>query len=69
MAARKRTRKDQKIKVISYFHVGTWGNLVRTEDLTPELRKKGATELSLKLLNARFAGQAVFYREGEEPPI
>ena len=69
MAATKRKRKEPKITVISYAHVGTWGNLVRWEDLTPEQRQRGATEIKLKYLNNLFAGRAVFYREGEAPPV
>ena len=66
MAARKGKREERKIKVISYVHVGTWGNLVKWEDLTPEQKQRGAAKLSAKYLNTLYAGKAEFWPEGYE---
>lgn len=52
-------RKDQKIKVVSYVHVGD--RLVQTDDLDPERRKQLATWLKCTYLNALFEGKAKFY--------
>ncbi len=52
-------RKEQKIKVISYVHVGD--QLVNTEDLDPERRQQLATWLKCTYLNALFEGKAKFY--------
>lgn len=41
---------------------------VRTCELTPELKKRVATELTLTLLNTTFAGRAVFYSGQKCPP-
>ena len=66
MAAKKEKRK---IKSVSYIHVGTWGNIVPLKDLTPEEQCRAATEISKKFLNTFYAGIAVFYEEGETPPM
>lgn len=52
-------RKGQKIKVVSYVHVGD--QLVNTEDLDPERRRQLATWLKCTYLNALFEGKAKFY--------
>lgn len=52
-------RKEQKIKVISYVHVGD--QLVNTEDLDPERRQKLATWIKCTYLNALYEGKAKFY--------
>lgn len=59
-------RKEQKIKVISYVHVGD--QLVNTEDLDPERKQQLATWLKCTYLNALFEGKAKFYpvEEGEK---
>lgn len=58
-------RKEQKIKVISYVHVGD--QLVCTDDLDPEQKRRLATWLKCTYLNALFEGKAKFYPvEGDE---
>ncbi len=52
-------RKAQKIKVVSYVHVGD--QLVNTEDLDPEQRQKLATWIKCTYLNTLYAGKAKFY--------
>lgn len=52
-------RKQQKIKVVSYVHVGD--ELVEWSQLTPEQKKKAATILKMNYLNALFAGKAEFF--------
>ncbi len=52
-------RKEQKIKVVSYVHVGD--QLVNTEDLDPERKRQLATWLKCTYLNALFEGKARFY--------
>lgn len=66
MAARKGKREERKLKVITYAHVGTWGNLVKWENLTPEQKQRGAAKLSAKYLNTLYAGKAEFWPEGYE---
>ena len=56
------TIKD--IRVISYVHVGE--ELVNTEELTEEQRRRMATELAAEWLNGLFRGQAVFRPAGSE---
>lgn len=51
--------KKFEIKAVSYVHVGD--KLVCTDDLTQEQKRRLATELKLKWMNALFAGQAEFY--------
>lgn len=46
------------ITVVSYVH--TDQGLVIFEDLTQEQKKKAATELKLRYMNALYAGQATF---------
>lgn len=59
-------RKQQKIKVISYVHVGD--QLVNTKDLNPEQKQRLATWLKCTYLNALFEGKARFYpvEEGDK---
>lgn len=52
-------RKEQKIKVVSYVHVGD--QLVNTEDLDPERKRQLATWLKCTYLNTLFEGKARFY--------
>lgn len=59
-------RKPQKIKVVSYVHVGD--RLVNTQDLDPERKRQLATWIKCTYLNALFEGKARFYpaEEGEK---
>lgn len=52
-------RKEQKIKVVSYVHVGE--QLVNTEELDPERRQQLATWIKCTYLNALYEGKAKFY--------
>lgn len=52
-------RKEQKIKVVSYVHVGD--QLVCTDDLDPERKRQLATWIKCTYLNALFEGKAKFY--------
>ncbi|MDE6589762.1 MAG: hypothetical protein K2K53_05340 [Oscillospiraceae bacterium] len=52
-------RKTQKIKVVSYVHVGD--QLVNTDDLDSEQKRQLATWIKCTYLNALFAGKAKFY--------
>jgi len=49
----------QKIKVISYVHVGD--QLVETSQLTPEQKERLAVWLKTTYLNTLFAGRAEVY--------
>ena len=51
-------RKQQKIKCISYVHVGE--ELVETSKLSLEQKEKLATWLATTYLNTLFAGRAKF---------
>jgi len=51
-------RKEQKITVRAWVHVGD--QLVDVDTLSPEMKQKLATELNLSLMNALYAGRAVF---------
>lgn len=51
-------RKDTKIKVVSYVHVGD--QLVNTEDLDPERKRQLATWIKCTYLNALYEGKAKF---------
>lgn len=51
------------IRVETYVH--TAEGLVNFDDLTPEQKKKAATELKIRYMNAMFAGRAKF-RAAEE---
>ena len=59
-------RKEQKIKVVSYVHVGD--QLVNTEDLDPERKRQLATWIKCTYLNALYKGKAKFYpvKEGDK---
>lgn len=54
-------RKPQKIKVVSYVHVGD--ELVNTADLDEDRRRQLATWLKCTYLNALFEGKAKFWPE------
>ena len=69
MAARKGKREERKIKVITYVYVGDKDNKVPFSELTLEQKAEAATQIKQKYLNNLFAGRAVFYRKGEEPPV
>ena len=51
--------KEQKIKTVSYVHVGD--KLVNTKDLNEEQRRTLATWLNITYLNALFEGEATFF--------
>ena len=59
-------RKEQKIKVVSYVHVGD--QLVTTADLDPERKRQLATWIKCTYLNALYEGKAKFYPADEAPP-
>ena len=69
MAARKGKREECKIKVITYVYVGSKDNKVPFSELTPEQKAEAATQIKQRYLNNLFAGRAVFYRQGEAPPV
>lgn len=52
-------RKEQKINVVSYVHVGD--QLVNTADLNPEQKRRLATWIKCTYLNALYEGKAKFY--------
>ena len=58
-------RKEQKIKTVSYVHVGD--QLVCTDDLDPERKRQLATWIKCTYLNALYAGKAKFYQTDEKP--
>jgi len=62
-------KKEQKITVRAWVHVGD--QLVDVDTLSPEIRQKLATELNVRLMNALYAGRAVFTVEEkpEEGPV
>ena len=57
-------KEKQKIKAISYVHVGD--KLVETSQLNEEQKRKLATWLKVTYLNHLYAGQAVFRPVSEE---
>lgn len=56
-------RREQKIKVVSYVHVGE--QLVNTEDLDPERKRQLATWIKCTYLNALYEGKAKFRPVGD----
>ncbi len=52
-------RKELKIKVVSYVHVGD--QLVNTEDLDAEQKRRLATWIKCTYLNTLYQGKAKFY--------
>ena len=61
-----RKTDDNKVKAISYVYVD--GVSVATNDLDEAQRRRLATELKINMLNAAFAGTAVFFadKRGQE---
>ncbi len=57
-------RKEQKIKVVSYVHVGD--QLVNTDNLDAEQKRRLATWIKCTYLNALYEGKARFYPVEEE---
>lgn len=59
-------RKELKIKVVSYVHVGD--QLVNTEDLNPEQKRQLATWIKCTYLNTLYEGKAKFWpvEEGDK---
>ena len=60
-------RKEQKITVVSYVHVGD--QLVNTADLDPERKRQLATWIKCTYLNALYEGKAKFYSADEAPSV
>lgn len=58
-------RKQEPIKVVSYVRVG--GELVNTEDLSPERKRELATWLTCTYMNHLFAGKATFHPASSAP--
>lgn len=58
-------RKKPIIHTVSYVHSKD-GGLIRFDDLTPEQKRKAATELKCRLLNGMFQGVAHFYPASED---
>ena len=58
-------RADKPIEVKAFVTIN--GERVDVDTLSPEMRKKLATQLKLTWMNAMFRGKAVFYeaKEGE----
>lgn len=56
-------RKNIEIKTVSYVRVK--GELVRFDDLPPELKQRAATELKIRYLNELFRGRVEFVPAGE----
>lgn len=51
--------KDQKIKAVSFVHIGD--KLVNTDNLNDEQRRRLATWLKITYLNTLFRGKAIFF--------
>lgn len=56
--------KKQKIKTVSFVHIGD--ELVNTDDLNDEQRRRLATWLKTTYLNALFRGKAEFFESSGE---
>lgn len=56
--------KKQEIKTVSFVHIGE--ELVNTDDLNDEQRRKLATWLKITYLNTLFRGRAEFFEVGAE---
>lgn len=56
--------KKQEIRTVSFVHIGD--ELVNTDDLNDEQRRRLATWLKTTYLNALFRGKAEFFEGGEE---
>ena len=59
--------KKQKIKTVSYVHVGD--KLLNTKDLNDEQRRTLTTWLKITYLNALFEGEATFSCTDEKTEI
>lgn len=56
--------KKQEIRTVSFVHIGD--ELVSTDDLNDEQRRRLATWLKTTYLNTLFQGRAEFFESGEE---
>ena len=56
--------KKQEIKTASFVHIGD--ELVNTEELNDEQRRRLATWLKTTYLNTLFKGKAEFFASGNE---
>jgi len=56
--------KKQEIRTVSFVHIGD--ELVNTDDLDDEQRRRLATWLKTTYLNTLFKGRAEFYESGEQ---
>lgn len=57
-------KKNEPIQVRSFVTIN--GEYVEVDTLSPEMRRKVATQLKLKWMNAMFRGKAVFTVADEE---
>lgn len=58
--------RKQEIRTVSFVHIGD--ELVNTDDLNEEQRRKLATWLKTTYLNALFRGKAEFFEANERNP-
>lgn len=56
--------KKQEMKTVSFIHIG--GDLVNTDDLDDDQRRRLATWLKTAYLNALFQGRAEFLESSRE---
>ena len=56
--------RKREIKTVSFVHIGD--ELVNTDDLSDEQRRKLATWLKTTYLNTLFMGKAEFFEAGGE---
>lgn len=56
--------KRQEIRTVSFVHIGD--ELVNTDDLDDDQRRRLATWLKTTYLNALFQGKAEFFESGGE---
>jgi len=55
--------RKQEIKTVSFVHIGD--ELVNTDDLNDDQRRRLATWLKTTYLNTLFQGKAEFFESGE----
>ncbi len=58
--------KKQEIRTVSFVHIGD--ELVNTDDLDDEQRRRLGTWLKTTYLNTLFKGKAEFYESSEKEP-
>ena len=59
--------RKQKIKTVSFVHIGD--QLVNTDDLNDEQRRRLATWLKTTYLNTLFRGKAEFFENNGEDAV